>query len=135
MAVGTGVGPGSFFILAMFLLLGLVVASIHCIILAYRSGDKKVMVYVVSPIVLIAVLTVWQAVSDPTCLYTESQSIDAVLEHLERAKHDRLHLGNPKFERSDCSYSFTYEGPDGKYEFLYSNWGEIHTWDYTQGNL
>jgi len=95
----------------------------------------KQRIYVASFIFVIASLIGWQMLSDPTCVFTEAQAKTRILEYLMLAKHDKKYLDSPKFSRNDCSYRFQYDGLDGKYEFVFSNWGEVHKWDYARGDL
>jgi hypothetical protein len=84
---------------------------------------------------LVIAYLIWLRFTPPSCNYTEVQALDKVTEHVTWLKRNTKGLGPSKFKREDCSYSYTYQGPEGKFEHVFGNWGEVHTWDYAQGEL
>jgi hypothetical protein len=37
---------------------------------------------------------------------------------------------SPTFSGAECNYTYEYESPTSRYQFVISDYGKVHTWDY-----
>ena len=134
---GAAAGPGEASAIFLFIgfFIGLAGASIHCTYISFRKGSLQEKVVSVLVLVFFSTCILWLRFTPPTCQYTEKNAYAKISKHLLRANLNPENLGSAKFNSNDCSYSYTYEGPEGKYEHLFTRWGEVHVWDYSQGEL
>lgn len=134
---GAAAGPGGASAVFLYIgfFVGLVGASIHCFFISFHTGPPKAKIISVLAFVSVSTYILWLQFTPPTCHYTEENAYAKISEYVLQDNRNLESLGPAKFSRSDCSYSYKYEGPEGKYEHLFSNWGEVHTWDYSQGEL
>ncbi len=132
-AAGPG-GASAIFLFSAFFF-GLIGALIHCVFASFRTGSPKEKTISVLALVSVLSYILWLQFSPPACYYTEENAYSKISRYVLKNNRNLDNLGPAKFNRRDCSYSFTYEGPEGKYEHVFSSWGEVHTWDYSQGAL
>ena len=52
---------------------------------------------------------------------------------LKKANLDPAFLSDPSFQKEDCSYSYIYENKENKIVYIFTSWGEINRWAYTNG--
>ena len=117
-------------LLIFLFLLGIAGAAIHCEIIALSSSKFNNKIYATLCLLVVFLSNAWLTLADPTCTYIEQDAAAKIGKHLAQLKYNPDHLGAAKFSKKDCSYSYTYTGSEGKIEFLFSPWGDIHTWDY-----
>ncbi len=117
--------------LVLSLCVGLFGAAVHSLFFSFREGGKREKAFSLFFAALVVVLVGLQLYADSICRYSEQYAAEQVAAHITQFyKLDMQFLQNPIFSASECSYSFLYDSPNGKYEFVFSKYGEIHTWDF-----
>lgn len=139
-AVLLGASPGGIaltpIILVFCFCVGLVGAAGHSMIFSFRKGDRrqKIGASIFSCLVVVAIGL--QISAESSCDFTEEYAVQRISDYAKNyRKLDIQYLGTPKFNEGDCTYSFIYESPSEKYEFIFSKYGEVHTWDYEAHGL
>ena len=134
-AVLLGASPGGIALTPLILVfcfcVGLVGAAIHSMIFSFRRGNRrqKIGASIFSSLVIVVIAL--QIRAESTCDFTEEYAIQRISDHAKNyRKLDMQFLGTPSFNEGDCSYSFIYESPSEKYEFMLSRYGKVHTWDF-----
>ena len=86
----------------------------------------------ISIIVLVAVIaylfTGWEE-----CSFEEKDATERIIDVLNRASQDPAFLSAPSFQKEDCSYSYMYKDESNKIHYIFTGWGEVHKWDYANG--
>lgn len=128
-AAGRGGASVIFAILGFFV--GLIGGTVHAIILAFWKGDVEGKVLATALLATVIGYVLWLWFSPHECNYDESEASAMVQEKLIKQKRSPEYLRETKFNYETCSFSFMYEGPDGVFEYIVSNWGEIGISDYS----
>ena len=139
-AILLGASPGGIaltpIILVFCFCVGLVGAAIHSLVFSFRKGNgrQKLGASIFSCLVIVVIAS--QIYAESTCDFTEEYAIQRISSHARNyRKLDVQFLGSPSFNEDDCSYSFVYESPSEKYEFILSRYGKVHTWDFQAHGL
>ncbi len=121
---GIGLSP---YILVLSLIIGLLGASTHVCIYAFRKGSKK-QKYSSAGFSLVSLLIVgWLVLESSGCNVTEEYANNRVLNHIE--SKDNLfakYLGSPEFSEKECTFTYSYQSPGQNFQFLVSPHGGLH---------
>ncbi len=123
-------------IIVFCLCIGLIGASVHSLIYSFSKGSKsqRIVSSIFSSLAVIFISL--QFYADSVCAYSEEQAFSKIRNHTVNFRElDIKYLGKPVFSKDDCTYSFMYESPYKKYEFLFTKYGEVHSWDFEAHKL
>lgn len=67
------------------------------------------------------------------CSFEQEYATQRIIEMLKKANLDPAFLSDPSFQKEDCSYSYIYENKENKIVYIFTSWGEINRWAYTNG--
>ena len=113
--------------------IGLIGAAIHTIINSSKSGSKSQKILSNSiAAALVTLIAVWLLNASSSCIINEEYANKRIQSHFaEFYRLDLKYLSVPKFSEAKCNYTYEYESPTSRYQFVITEYGKLHTRDYS----
>ena len=114
-------------ILVLGIVVGLVGASIHINIYAYKNGTKQQKYKAAGIGSIISLLVVFSLYDSAQCDLSESFAKERVVEYINsQNKLELHHLGSFTYSEEQCIYSAPYKDPSDSFTFIVSEYGDLH---------
>ncbi len=122
-------GPGGVEVGAIFIVLVLSVcllgASVHCIVVAVNSRNRKHILYVALPACLLISYVLFSLYEARQCNFQEDVARKRVVEHLIKTDRDPAYLLSATLREKDCVYRYEFSSPSTKRYLYISEWGDV----------